>query len=391
MKKILLFVLFLLLLSACRSDDEKAALALARRVMGPQASGIAFERISASEDCYELRQKGNKVLIRGNNANSMAVGLNRYIQEYCLADVSWYHYNPVELPPVLPSVPEPVTGKAEMPIRFFLNYCTLGYTMPWWQWEEWERFIDWMALNGVNMPLAITGEEAVWQKVWRKYGLTDEQIRAFFTGPAHLPWQRMCNVDRWQGPLPQSWIDGQAELQKRILKRERELNMKPVLPAFSGHIPRELAGVVDQHLDTSQVARWGNFAHDRRCTFLNPTDPMFSRIQKDFLEEQTRMYGTSHIYGLDSFNEVSRDRFPAAYYAGDREGMTAARDEFLSICDSLVAVLKTRPEFSLEKWISAGRLRCRRTFHKHALPEKTHPGAGSLPARHGLRWSYLGL
>ena len=114
-------------------------------------------------------------------------------------------------------------------------------------------------------------------------------------------------------------------------------------------------------------------------------DPMFSRIQKDFLEEQTRMYGTSHIYGLDSFNEVSRDRFTAAYYAGDREGMTAARDEFLSICDSLVAVLKTRPEFSLEKWISAGRLRCRRTFHKHALPEKTHPGAGSLPARHGLR------
>ena len=195
----------------------------------------------------------------------------------------------------------------------------------------------------------------------------------------------MCNVDRWQGPLPQSWIDGQAELQKRILKRERELNMKPVLPAFSGHIPRELAGVVDQPLDTSQVARWGNFSQERRCTFLSPMDPMFSRIQKDFLEEQTRMYGTSHIYGLDSFNEVARDRFTAAYYAGDREGMTAARDEFLSICDSLVAVLKTRPEFSLEKWISAGRLRCRRTFHKHALPEKTHPGAGSLPARHGLR------
>ena len=40
MKKIFLFVLFLLLLSACRSDDEKAVVALARRVMGPQASGI---------------------------------------------------------------------------------------------------------------------------------------------------------------------------------------------------------------------------------------------------------------------------------------------------------------------------------------------------------------
>ena len=173
MKKIYLFALLLLVLSACRSGDEKAVGSLARRVMGPQARGIVFEQISASEDCYELLQKGDKVLIRGNNANSMAVGLNRYIQEYCLADVSWYRHNPVKLPAALPPVPDPVTGKAEIPIRFFLNYCTLGYTMPWWQWEDWERFIDWMALNGVNMPLAITGEEAVWQKVWRKYGLTN--------------------------------------------------------------------------------------------------------------------------------------------------------------------------------------------------------------------------
>ena len=304
-KGIILLCLVIGGLPSCRTADEKAAGALARRVMGPLAGKVVFEQVAADEDTYELLQRGDKVLIRGNNANSMAVGLNRYIQEFCLADVSWYDYNPVELPATLPSVPEPVTGRAKIPIRFFLNYCTLGYTMPWWKWEQWERFIDWMALNGVNMPLAITGEEAVWQKVWRKYGLTDEEIRAFFTGPAHLPWQRMNNVDRWQGPLPQGWIDAQAKLQQRILRRERELGMKPALPGFSGHIPRELARVVSEPMDTSLVARWGNFSQERRCTFLKPTDPLFARIQKDFLEEQTKMYGTSHIYGVDSFNEVS--------------------------------------------------------------------------------------
>ena len=66
MKKIYLFILLLLAFSACKSDDEKAVGALARRVMGPQARGIAFEQVSASEDCYELRQKGNKILIRWN-------------------------------------------------------------------------------------------------------------------------------------------------------------------------------------------------------------------------------------------------------------------------------------------------------------------------------------
>ena len=317
-------------LVSCSTTDEKQAAALAKRVMGPQAGQVVFQQIKSDKDTYELSQKGSKVLIKGNNANSMAVGLNRYLQQYCLTNVSWYDFNPVELPAELPAITDPVKGSAEVPERFFLNYCTFGYTMPWWKWEQWERFIDWMALNGVNMPLAITGQEAVWQKVWRKYGLTDEQIRAFFVGPAHLPWQRMCNVDRWQGPLPQGWIDGQAELQKRILKRERALNMKPVLPAFSGHVPAELAEAVTgapsaaavtpaeatgtpsiatvtpagAQIDTFRVSFWGGFADKYRCTFLSPMDPLYAKIQKDYMQEQTRMYGTDHIYGVDPFNEV---------------------------------------------------------------------------------------
>ncbi|MBO4593653.1 MAG: alpha-N-acetylglucosaminidase [Bacteroidaceae bacterium] len=303
-KKLLLLLALCLSLMSFRTADERAAEALARRVMGSKASVVVFKQTDSKTDSYELLQQGNKVLIRGNNANSMAVGLNRYIQQYCLANVSWYDFNPVELPRVMPRVPHKVSGKVEVPIRFFLNYCTFGYTMPWWKWHQWERFIDWMALNGVNMPLAITGQEAVWQKVWRKYGMTDEQIRAYFTGPAHLPWQRMINIDRWQGPLPQSWIDGQVELQKRILSRERELNMTPVLPAFAGHIPAELEQTVPG-IRTSRVGSWCHFGEQYRCTYLNPSDPLFARIQHDFLEEQTKLYGTDHIYGIDLFNEVS--------------------------------------------------------------------------------------
>lgn len=327
--KVLFLALALIASISCKSDDERAAGALARRVMGDKAKVVVFEQITDTVDRYELLQKGSKVLIRGNNANSMAVGLNRYIQQYCLANVSWYHYNPVELPDIMPTVPEKVTATAELPERFFLNYCTFGYTMPWWKWEQWERFIDWMALNGVNMPLAITGQEAVWQKVWRKYGLTDDQIRAYFTGPAHLPWHRMCNIDSWQGPLPQSWIDGQAELQKRILSRERELNMRPVLPAFSGHIPRALKDVVDRPLKTTPVGAWGRFAAEYRCTYLNPTDSLFARIQRDFLEEQTRMYGTDHIYGVDPFNEVA----PPSVEPEDLANMSKGIFESLTAAD----------------------------------------------------------
>ena len=57
----------------------------------------------------------------------------------------------------------------------------------------------------INMPLAITGQEAIWYKVWSKLGLRDEEIRGYFTGPAHLPWHRMCNLDGWislNGSMP---------------------------------------------------------------------------------------------------------------------------------------------------------------------------------------------
>ncbi|MCS2795080.1 hypothetical protein NXW97_24340 [Bacteroides faecis] len=46
-------------------------------------------------------------------------------------------------------------------------------------------------------------------KVWTEMGLSDEEIRTYFTGPAHLPWHRMSNVDYWQSPLPQSWLADQ--------------------------------------------------------------------------------------------------------------------------------------------------------------------------------------
>ena len=91
---------------SCGTPDERAARALARRVMGDKASSLIFEQTDTPEDAYELFQRGNKVVVRGNNTNSMAVGLNRYLQQYCLANVSWYDFNPVELPEVMPRVPE---------------------------------------------------------------------------------------------------------------------------------------------------------------------------------------------------------------------------------------------------------------------------------------------
>ena len=304
---ILLIALFGIQVACATSDNSRdvaEATALAGRLSGRLAEKVTFEKIAAEKgnDVFTLRNEGGRVVIGGNNANSMAVGLNRYLKKYCNVTVSWYSDIAVELPAELPQVKdERVTSRLGQ--RFFLNYCTYGYTMTYWGWREWERFIDWMALNGINLPLNITGQEAVWQKVWMKLGMTADETRNYFTGPSYLPWHRMANIDHWCGPLPQEWLDGQVELQKQILARERALNMRPVLPAFAGHVPGRIKELFPQ-ADIKQLSPWQEFPKECLTYFLNSEDPMFAKIQRMFIEEQTALFGTDHIYGFDPFNEV---------------------------------------------------------------------------------------
>ncbi len=308
MKRIylLLTMAFVIATINARTQSEIAS-ELAHRLLGDRADEFIFKEIpkdKKAQDIFTVESRDNRIEIGGNNANSMAAGLNYYLKNYAGTTVSWYKDDAVFIPDSFPRVPSPVKVKSRVNDRFFLNYCTFGYTMPWWKWADWERFIDWMALNGINMPLAITGQEAVWYNVWKSMGMTDTEIRSYFTGPAHLPWHRMCNIDGWQGPLPMEWIEKQAALQSRIVNRERELGMKPVLPAFSGHVPA-LLKKYHPEANTHAVGDWNKFDPQYQCTFLYANDPLFTKIQRQFLEEQTRLYGTDHIYGVDCFNEVA--------------------------------------------------------------------------------------
>lgn len=309
---IALLVFLLPLYATAQQNDVREVEQLVQRLIPKFAAQFEFKLVPSKTDTYSLESNDGKIIISGNNANAMATGLNHYLKRYCNTTVSWYADVPVEMPEVLPTIPTKEMATAKVERRFFLNYCTYGYTMPFWTWKEWERFIDWMALNGINMPLAITGQEAVWYNVWTSLGMTDEEIRSYFTGPAYLPWHRMANIDRWNGPLPKEWLNNQIELQRQILARERALNMKPVLPAFAGHVPAELKRLYPE-ANIQYLGEWAGFADIYRCHFLNPEEPLFAKIQKMFLDEQTRLFGTDHIYGVDPFNEVDPPSWEPEY------------------------------------------------------------------------------
>lgn len=61
-----------------------------------------------------------------------------------------------------------------------------------------------MAAHGVNLCLAYTGQEALFQAVYLDLGLNDSQIAASFNGPAYLAWSRGQDMSGVGGALP-SW------------------------------------------------------------------------------------------------------------------------------------------------------------------------------------------
>lgn len=271
-----------------------------KRILPGKAQYFKVESLNSAlgKDTFQLESRNGRIVLSGNNGVSIASALYFYINEYCHCQITWNGVN-LKLPEPLPQVPVKVGKASPYEYRYYLNYCTFNYSMSWWDWNRWEKEIDWMALHGINMPLAITGEEFVWHELYREMGFSEDELSTFFCGPSYFSWFWMGNLDGWGGPLPLSWMNSHKDLQLKILERERELGMKPILPAFTGHVP----AAFKTRFPSAKLKQtnWNNGFAD--TYILDSEDPMFAVIARKFLEKQTEFYGTDHLYSADTFNE----------------------------------------------------------------------------------------
>jgi alpha-N-acetylglucosaminidase len=263
---------------------------------------VQFEQIANAEnnaDVFELQTRNGKLTIRGNNGVSMASGLNWYLKHYCNCQIT-LRSEQLNIPQILPEIKETVRIVSPHQYRYYFNYCCFSYTLAFWDWNDWEKMIDLMALYGVNAPLSVTGQEGVWLNVGKRLGLSDEQMQEFFVGPAYLPFGWMGCIDGWANPLPKTWIDEHVELEKKILARERALGMTPVLQGFTGHAPKALQDV-NKDAKLVKLSSWANFPS---TYFIDPSTPLFQEVGKIWVEEQTKLFDTNHLYASDTFIEM---------------------------------------------------------------------------------------
>jgi alpha-N-acetylglucosaminidase len=299
----LLLVIFTLV-KPCLADTgpEQAARAVIQRIAPSVVDRIHLETIPADHDrdVYEYQSTGGNLTIRGNTGVAICRGFYDYLQANKLGMVSWGGAR-LGLPVIWPdaSLRRVITPYEH---RFYFNVVTYGYTMPYWTWDRWQQEIDWMALHGINLPLALVGNEAIGQRVFQKAGLTQNEIDSFYTGPAHLPWQRMGNITGVDGPLPQSWHTDQIALEHKILDRMHELGIEPIVPAFAGFVPKEMKRV---HPEVQlHELNWGGFPSSKHAWLLAPDSPLFGELGTSFIHEWEKEFGKCRYYLADSFNEM---------------------------------------------------------------------------------------
>jgi alpha-N-acetylglucosaminidase len=239
-----------------------------------------------------------KLVIRATDAVSAAMGLNYYLKYYCHRSLSHVGSN---LRPIkaLPLLTQPVRRTSRFKYRYFLNYCTFNYSFAFAGWAAWERELDWMALNGINLALATNGTEAVWQNTLRRMGYSQAEILQFIPGPAYTAWWLMGNLEGWGGPISERMIDDRVALESKILARMRQLGIEPLMQGFYGMVPASLGEKFPQAQIVEQ-GRWGGF---RRPKILLSSDPLFARMASIYYEEMSRLYGPVRFYGGDLFHE----------------------------------------------------------------------------------------
>ncbi|ADV42401.1 alpha-N-acetylglucosaminidase [Bacteroides helcogenes] len=290
-------ILFLLLLTSIHIHATSPIQGLLERIDKGASRKFVIEQVKSDKDFFELDRQKGKVVVRGNNYVSIATGINWYLKYHAGIHLCWNNMQ-AKLPDSLPPVPEKERHDTDLKYRYNLNYCTYSYTMAFWDWERWEKEIDWMALHGINLPLSIVGTGSVWRNVLSRLGYSKEEVNEFVAGPAFQAWWLMNNLEGWGGPNPDQWYSHQEQLQKRILKRMREYGIEPVLPGYSGMIPANAKEKLG--LDVADPGKWCGY---RRPAFLQPSDKNFRRIARLYYKEMTRLYGKANYYSMDPFHE----------------------------------------------------------------------------------------
>lgn len=284
MKKILSFFVLLATTELCHAGPIDL---LMNRIAPGKSKYFQFvlENSKGSRNFFEVSSSKGRIRIRGNSYISIASGLDWYLKNYCGVSYS-YCDSTLSLPEQLPQ-PQELTYK-ETYMQIGYNGYDFGQRL-FWNWQDWEKEIDRMALNGVNVCPVFIGVESVWTDFLDHYGMTEEQIS-----------QYLFHTDR----IPKDWLKRQKDLQERIIRRMQQLGISPVYPAFTGVVPQQITE--GKNIITLTTPTPEQILRQERV--VSTDEPLFAEMARHWYGSYEKTYGTAPFYwGSTSGQDLPAD------------------------------------------------------------------------------------
>ncbi|NLX92883.1 MAG: alpha-N-acetylglucosaminidase [Clostridiales bacterium] len=278
---------------------------------------------SDGKNTYEIEAQNGKIVLRGDCTISIAMAYYRYLREYCAVNLAWCGNTRLKVD-AAPLPERKITHIVEQEKRACMNYRAFAYSTVWWDWERWEREIDFMAMNGINMPLSIVGSEAVWYHTLRDFGYSEQGALQYISGPCYWSWQLITHFDTNLALTDTDYVEKRLELGKKIIKRETELGMTPIMQGFSGHVPRTVIRLLKKARLRHNPA-WNNFATTYQ---IEPSDPHFKKFGKALLEKQLRLLGANHYYACDPLYDSTFSPRSGEYFKSLGKAVSALYQSF---------------------------------------------------------------
>lgn len=308
---------------AASPQEQKAAMQIITHYTGTRTPAVKMGSLPAENGCpvYSYSVKDEVLYLKGSNGVALCKGYYDFLRAQGKGNFSWSSKRSPKNIDMRDTARE-TKCVSPVPHHYYFNVVTYGYSLVYWDWKRWEKEISWMALHGVDMPLALVANEAISARVFKRLGLSDEEIASYFVGPAHLPWMRMGNISGIDGPMPQEWHKDQIALQHKILDKMRSLGMTPVCPGFAGFVPPALKKIYP-NANIVQTSWCGGKFHN---WMLMPDQELFTKIGSMFIQEWEKEFGKCSHYIVDSFNEMevpfpphgSKERYELLATYGDK-------------------------------------------------------------------------
>ena len=106
-----------LLLSCIATLSANPIHGLLERIDLGASKKFIIQQQKSDVDFFELDQKGDKVVVRGNNYVSIATGINWYLKYHAGIHLSWNGMT-ADLPEVLPAVKQKERHETNLPYRY---------------------------------------------------------------------------------------------------------------------------------------------------------------------------------------------------------------------------------------------------------------------------------